>query len=305
MSKERILCPNCGASYRITVKMLQKAGQEARCAVCKEVFTINVQDVEFSPDNEELSAENVIKQLRASERRERNRRKARSLKSDPPARPEKEEERERKAPTFRVQAPDDATPAAPRLTKSRKPVRKTTSERVLDITSATESAHQRILSGQPQPTIKKKQPIALWLVGSVVLVITMFSQTAWLMRDNPVIYNQIVAACKVMGCQPPELRNPKSISIADRLFTAIKNEPGTFQLQLNIRNHAPYPQPFPTIELSLLDSNGEVKARNKFSVEQYLAENEERIMQPSRDTNIEFMVHTPSRDTTGFMLDFL
>jgi predicted Zn finger-like uncharacterized protein len=305
MAKERILCPNCGASYRITVTMLQQAGQEARCAVCKEVFTINVQDVEFSTDNPELTAENVIKQLRASERRERSGRKKSAQQENP-----RQKEPQPGAPTFKISAPVNVTqPPVPKLRPKTRSRKRASVEKAIDTTSVHESvhetAHQRILSGQPKPTIKKKQPIALWLTGSVILAVILLSQITWLMRENPFIYTKMVMACKVLGCTPPELRSPKAISIADRLFTAIDDQPGTYQLQLNIRNHAPYPQPFPRIELSLLDSNGVVQARNRFDVEQYLAETDERILQPSMNTSIEFMVHTPAADTSGFMLDFL
>ncbi|MGD8235412.1 MAG: zinc-ribbon and DUF3426 domain-containing protein [Chromatiales bacterium] len=290
MTKERIICPNCGASYRITVKMLQKAGQEARCAVCKKVFTIDVEDVEFSPDNPELSAENVIRQLRAAQKREQDREQTGS--HDPES---------------------DAASAAPASV----PVDSQPQWELIDAQLEDDqagkspedkpdaSAHHRLLSADRQNGPAPARHPQLWLAGIMLLALALPAQGIWLLRETPFVYTKMIAACEILGCTPPQVRSPESIRIVDRLFTAIDGQPGTYQLQLNLLNEAPWPQPFPTIELSLLDSKGIALARNRFDVDQYLGNNTAHILEPGVTTNITFRVRSPLADTSGFMLEFL
>ena len=283
MTKERIICPNCGASYRITVKMLQKAGQEARCAVCKKVFTIDVEDVEFSPDNPELSAENVIRQLRAAQKREQDR-----------------EQTGREADN---QAPDAASTTPASVSVDGQPQWELVDAQLED--DADASAHHRLLAADRQTGPAPARHPQLWLAGIILLALALLAQGAWLLRETPFIHTQMVKACEIIGCTPPQVRSPESIRIVDRLFTAIDGQPGTYQLQLNLLNEAPWPQPCPTIELSLLDSKGVVLARNRFDADTYLGSGTTQILEPGATTNIALRVRTPLTQTSGFMLEFL
>ena len=292
MTKERIICPNCGASYRITVKMLQKAGQEARCAVCKKVFTIDVEDVEFSPDNPELSAENVIRQLRAAQKREKDREKTGDHETGSSA--------AKDSSAVPASVPVDSQPQWELIDAQLEEQAGTSSAGEADV-----SAHHRLLSADRQIGPSPVRHPQLWIAGIGLLALLLLAQGTWLLRETPFVYSKMVRACEMIGCTPPQVRRPESIMIVDRLFTAIENQPGTFQLQLNLQNEAPWPQPFPTIELSLLDSKGVVLARNRFDVDQYLGSNRSRILEPEVTTNIAFRVRTPLAETSGFMLEFL
>jgi predicted Zn finger-like uncharacterized protein len=284
MTKERIICPNCGASYRITVKMLQKAGQEARCAVCKKVFTIDVEDVEFSPDNPELSAENVIRQLRAAQKREQER---------SPSRGSDEE----------TSAANGNSRAYSSVPVDRQPQWELVDAQLED--DADASAHHRLLAADRQTGPAPARHPQLWLAGIILLALALLAQGAWLLRETPFVHTQMVKACEIIGCTPPQVRSPDSIRIVDRLFTAIEDQPGTYQLQLNLLNEAPWPQPCPTIELSLLDSKGVVLARNRFDADTYLGSGTAQILEPGVTTNIALRVRTPLTETSGFMLEFL
>jgi predicted Zn finger-like uncharacterized protein len=292
MTKERIICPNCGASYRITVKMLQKAGQEARCAVCKKVFTIDVEDVEFSPDNPELSAENVIRQLRAAQKREQDRAQT--------GRNEAESKTANAASSAAVSVPVDSQPQW-ELVDTQLEHQAGQSSR----DKADASAHHRLLAADSQNGAAPVRHPQLWLAGIVLLALMLLLQGAWLLRETPFVYAKMIRACEIIGCTPPQVRSPQSITITDRLFTAIDGQPGIYQLQLNLLNEAPWPQPFPMIELSLLDSKGVVLARNRFDADRYLSSNTARILEPEVTTNIAFRVRTPLTETSGFMLEFL
>jgi len=292
MTKERIICPNCGASYRITVKMLQKAGQEARCAVCKKVFTIDVEDVEFSPDNPELSAENVIRQLRAAQKREQDREQAGHDGAVNNAANEASPEPASVPVDSQLQW--ELVEALPQ-----DEVGKST------LDQGDTSAHHRLLAADRQNGPAPARHPQFWLAGIILLALVLLAQGVWLLRQTPFVYTRIVTACEIIGCTPPQVRSPESITITDRLFTAIEGQPGTYQLQLNLRNEAPWPQPLPTIELSLLDSKGVVLARNRFGVDQYLDGDTALILKPEVTTNILFRVRTPLPETSGFMLEFL
>ena len=290
MTKERIICPNCGASYRITVKVLQKAGQEARCAVCKRVFTIDVEDVEFSPDNPELSAENVIRQLRAAQKREQERTptgrsdQASAAKGDSSA---------------SASVPLDSQPQWELVDVSEE-----SSGSILE-EGAEASAHHRILAGHTEAPPATGRHREFWLAGIIILGLILLAQGTWLLRETPFVYTRMIKACEIIGCTPPQVRRPQSIIITDRLFTAIEGQPGTYQLQLNLINEAPWPQPFPKIELSLLDSKGVVLARNRFDAGQYLGSDAAHMLEPDVTANIGFRVRTPLPETSGFMLEFL
>ena len=142
-----------GANGLGLAQPLQQAGQEARCAVCKEVFTINVQDIEFSPDNPEFSPENVIRQLRASEQRENQeseQQKAEAEKTATQPAGSQQAEGAGNASGFSVTSTQNMPPAAPRVAAGKAPESRQRKQPV-DAGKATtvdESAHHRILSAE-------------------------------------------------------------------------------------------------------------------------------------------------------------
>jgi predicted Zn finger-like uncharacterized protein len=150
-----------------------------------------------------------------------------------------------------------------------------------------------------------------WFLGIVVLIAALALQFVWWERQKLVsdpwgrkILQQL---CRHLPCdvQPP--RATEQLTVLERTLTPHPDIPGALLFKLRLANGANHAQPYPLIELRLLDSGQGLLAARRFAPDHYrkTATNAWDLMPPGKPTDIELTLRDPGGHVTGFLLDFL
>lgn len=117
--------------------------------------------------------------------------------------------------------------------------------------------------------------ILLAVVGLAFLLLfqVLYSYRDWL-AHNPVTGSVTRTICETINCSITPKRAPENIKIISRNVYAHPNEAGALMIAASMRNKAPFDQPYPLIEVSFLNSLGDVVALKRFPPSTYLRNTE-------------------------------
>lgn len=121
---------------------------------------------------------------------------------------------------------------------------------------------------------RRRIPTAVWLLGGVLLLVLLAAQVAYfyapqLARDAR-LKPWLALYCEHTGC---DLKPPRGTSSIELVQTSVAPHPryeNALRLQAVLVNRAEQAQPYPVMEVSLTDSEGQVLARRSFAPAQYL-----------------------------------
>jgi predicted Zn finger-like uncharacterized protein len=112
-------------------------------------------------------------------------------------------------------------------------------------------------------------------IGSGVLAVTFLFQGAYAFRNHvaamlPQTRPALLALCKLAACRIDLPAQIDAVSIETNEMQAIADNPDGLQLTALLRNRGTLPQTWPSIELTLNDSNDKPLARRVFGPREYL-----------------------------------
>jgi hypothetical protein len=81
---------------------------------------------------------------------------------------------------------------------------------------------------------------------------------------------RIVALCNVFGCDVPPWREPAALHLTSRELRPHPGAPGVLVVSATFRNDAPFAQPWPQLQLSLQNLDGESLGLRRFAPREYL-----------------------------------
>lgn len=136
------------------------------------------------------------------------------------------------------------------------------------------------LPARPRPPRKY-----LWRGAAAVLLVTALTQFAWLRHDAmidrwPALYAPAARLCQSIGCTvtPPRQIDAlviESSSLNREINAADASTDGqALMLTVFLRNQAPYPVAFPSLELTLSDAQSQPAARRTFRATDYVPRGE-------------------------------
>lgn len=116
---------------------------------------------------------------------------------------------------------------------------------------------------------------ALWGIGSVLLALALAAQIAYVYRSDlataaPALRPWIEAGCRPLGCTIPLPQQANLISIESSELAAERGANGLFTLAAILRNRAPFVQAYPSLELTLTDTQERSLARRVLRPEDYV-----------------------------------
>lgn len=165
---------------------------------------------------------------------------------------------------------------------------------------------QRLLASSGAASAASSRTSRVVRGGVAVMLLLLMAQLLYLYRDQAVVRHTIAAVCEHIGCTVEPVRNPGMISLSNRAFTEVEREAGLYRLQLGLVNQAKLAQSFPQIEISLVDSNGAILARNRFRAADYLPSDIVRNpMAPGEEYLASIILKSSAANVSGFMVDFL
>lgn len=119
------------------------------------------------------------------------------------------------------------------------------------------------------------RPRERWLpVVAAMLALVLGLQ--WLLADrarlatDPQWRPVLNAVCKALRCTLPPWREPAAFTLLQRDVRQHPSIPGALRVSATFRNDARWPQPWPSLRLTLSDVNGRPAGERSFRVEEYL-----------------------------------
>jgi len=132
--------------------------------------------------------------------------------------------------------------------------------------------HHMTESSSNDRLLKQKRPWALY----AVIIIAALLQMLFFMRGEvaktwPSLKPLMTRDCHILGCKLPLPQHAELITIDDTELVKDEMHNGVVKFNCQIINNAPFAQSFPSIELSLTDSQNVVIIRRKISPNDYLS----------------------------------
>ena len=256
-------CPQCETVFRITAAQLKAHGGKVRCGRCQHVFQADRHLVE-------KPAKPTPKAAAAPRKRA----------------PRKPPRGEAAAPT--VAPTSEAAPATETPARSA-PV---------DTTSAPPPRHR--------PASVRTRTI-YWSIGVVLLVVLIVAQVIVfygqdVARRAPFLHDTVARLCNLLPCQrlaPIDLRR---LDLVETQVTPHPRYDRALRIKATIVNRADRAQPYPLLEVSLIDSQGHLVARRAYAPREYLRKPEliPEGLPPQVAVNVQLDITSPGPQASGF-----
>ncbi|GAB3380869.1 DUF3426 domain-containing protein [Lysobacter fragariae] len=114
----------------------------------------------------------------------------------------------------------------------------------------------------------------------------------------------ITGLCTVLRCQVPAWREPAAFTMLQRSVQPKRGNAGVLNVSASFRNDARWPQPWPTVLLTLSDMDGRQVGMRAFTPKEYSADGGEKRIEPGQSATIQFDVVEPARQVVAFTFDF-
>ncbi|MBK8453937.1 MAG: zinc-ribbon and DUF3426 domain-containing protein [Thiofilum sp.] len=156
---------------------------------------------------------------------------------------------------------------------------------------------------------REKKRASWWLAISLIcLTLLLFLQlvysTRYWLAQQPLTQPIVATLCQWVDCNL-EQRDLKSIKMLSRNVFSHPNSPEFLIIKASLQNEANFPQKYPYVEISFLNSASEVVALRRFKPEEYLEPTIEPIMQPYQPRELSLNIKDPGPDAVRFQFRFL
>ena len=150
-----------------------------------------------------------------------------------------------------------------------------------------------------------------WTSVNLFLIILLLAQYVYFTRDDlaryPGLRPSLETMCGVMGCEIPLMRDVKRISLVNRELRSHPGVTNALLVKATLINNAPFPQPYPVLQLSLSTVTGQVVAARRFQPVDYLgkAVNLKEGMVPQQPVEVVLELVDPGQNAISFEFEFL
>jgi predicted Zn finger-like uncharacterized protein len=283
-------CPKCNSVFKVTAHQLDIAEGLVRCGQCNAVF--NGRDrIQF------VSPEETLSQLESSATQ------STTQKTSAPHDDWQNSEIERGVQQFihhplryRHRAPPE-TPAS-QAPQALVPHGDIPSLIQKDLELQTEASH-----GQR------------WISAGMGLGLTMMSlllvgQYIYFHRNehagNSTLATFLTTACKWLNCTLEPFRDIDQIDLINRNVYSHPNVANALVITATLVNHAPLPQPYPLIQVSFTNLQGQTIAARRFQPNEYLNQPHipDAMMPPGKPVHVSVEVADPGERALAFEFEF-
>ncbi len=115
-----------------------------------------------------------------------------------------------------------------------------------------------------------------WLVTCSLLLLLLGAQLAWAKRDqlitDPAVGAWLRDTCRTLGCRLPLVRDPSHLRLVARDVQSHPSVPGALMISASIRNDAAFAQPYPVLDLTLSNAQGDRVAMRRLRPREYVGD---------------------------------
>ncbi len=155
----------------------------------------------------------------------------------------------------------------------------------------------------------KKNSAWPWFVGSLLMLIILLAQATYFFRielaaNQPGLKPTLIFYCRLLQCTVPLPQKADSMSIESSDLESDPAQSSVIVLNTLLRNHAPYTQAYPNLELTLTDAQDKPLARRTFRPAEYLkpGEDEKKGMTANRELSVKLNLDTTDVKPSGYRL---
>ena len=148
-----------------------------------------------------------------------------------------------------------------------------------------------------------------WAIAALLLLLVLFAQATHFFRVDlaarlPGLKPALIGYCKLLKCSVPLPQKTDLLSIESSGLEADPAHEDQIILNALLRNRAPYAQAFPSLELTLNDTQDKPIARRVFRPTDYLPrpENETTGLLPNHEINLKLRLNTANLKPVGYRL---
>ena len=162
----------------------------------------------------------------------------------------------------------------------------------------------------PQRRASAKATV-LWSLLALALIVLLGGQYIWAERERLYAYPElqpwVQRYCDVLGCRLPPRRDLADIELLSRNVFSHPNVPDALMITATLVNQAPFPQPYPDLELSLADLQGHPVAKRRFHPDEYLQRElpPDALMEPGVPVVVSLEILDPGSHALAFEFEFL
>lgn len=150
-----------------------------------------------------------------------------------------------------------------------------------------------------------------WAGAGVLLALVLAVNIAWTFREALLGVPAVRGAAEGLGWVEPEptgpFRDPAAVQLVSRDMHRHPTRANVLVLTATVVNRAERAQPFPRLEVTLLDTRNEPVARRVFAPREYLGPGQDPQGQMAPDLFLPVLLELvdPGEDAVGFQLEFL
>jgi hypothetical protein len=101
-------------------------------------------------------------------------------------------------------------------------------------------------------------------------------------------------------------RNPQQVKMISRNIISHPNDSRVLLISASIENKAKHAQPYPYVEVTLLDNQENTIALRRFKPAEYLQHySENDIFSPNKETSLQLKIADPGKKATRFNFKFM
>ena len=162
-----------------------------------------------------------------------------------------------------------------------------------------------------QPKRRVPVPRTRWLAWLAVPVLALLLVLQFVVADRARLAAdrdwrpRIVALCNTLGCDVPPWREPAALRLTSRDLRPHPRRAGVLVVSASFRNDAPFAQPWPQLQLSLQNIDGESLGLRRFAPREYLgAAPATAMIGPGQSASIRVEILDPGRRAVAFGFEF-
>ena len=111
--------------------------------------------------------------------------------------------------------------------------------------------------------------------------------------------------CSVAACELPARRDTYSFSITHTRVELHPDVPGALNITVKLVNQAGFSQPYPDLQLTLIDRVGRVIGRRTFSPDSYLGTDEPNLLESGELASVDFDLVQLNEKAVGFVVEIV
>lgn len=264
-------CPECRAVFRVTTEQLKMADGLVRCGICDAVFNGNDNvEVDHKPhtNTDEFAGDTRDQQLSENQ-------------------------------SFDDQTGNDNGENPSYLEQQTDDDALTDTERVPTV--IRDDFGSNILSKSNTPI-----QIAVFTLGAITLGILFLGQISYWQNVDILPRTWVNNFCQIIGCGKNIQRDLNAIKILNRNIYTHPNEKNSLMITSSFVNQSASAQAFPILEITLLDTHGQIIAVRRFSPKDYLVNKSliDTLMLPNQPVGARLEVLDPGSNVIAYEFEF-